>query len=686
MHKIILEDDAKPSVEHQRRLNETMQEVVKKEKGGMTVITNEKNELIPTRTVIGWMVFMDYRKLSKVGHKDHFPLPFLDQMLDRLNGRAFYYFLDGYLGYNHILIAPEDQEKTTFTCPYGTFAFSRMPFVCNLDKVLARCIKTNLVLNWEKCYFMVEEGIVLSYKISKNGIELDKAKIEVISKLTLPTSVKGVKKKDAKFVFNDECMKAFELLKYKLTTTSIITAPNWILPFELTCDASDIVVNYTVTEKELLAIVFAMEKFRPYLMGVKVIVHTDHAALRYLMTKKDSKARLMRWVLLFQELDLEIIHRKGSENQVADHLYRLEEEGRPLAVDYVSKWVEAVALPNNEVRSVVAFLKKNIFTRFGTPRAIISDGVSHFRNKAFDTLLVKYGVNHKVSTPYHPQASGQVEVTNREIKSILSKIVNANRTGWSKKLDDALWAYKTTYKTQISMYPYLLVFANLQVEQLNELDEFRLHAYSISSLYKNNMKYLHDKYARSKEFKEGDLVLLFKSQLRLFPGKLKSKWSGPFEVVHTMVKSRGSSDKQKGKVESSRSRGRGQMKLPLAVRQSIGKMRKNIRAASHSKGSDYIPSREALEGDSVPTHVPDFLGRFLLTNVPTPPASHTDPISSESSDGLAESSESSASASPTASLPGQDPINVDAEEPDDGRGGDTQTRGFERTRNPVVWQ
>ncbi|XP_070025622.1 uncharacterized protein [Nicotiana sylvestris] len=110
-----------------------------------------------------------------------------------------------------------------------------------------------------------------------------------------------------------------------------------------------------------------------------------------------------------------------------------------VVVDYVSKWVEAVALPNNEARSVVTFLKKNIFTRFGTPRAIISDGGSHFCNKSFDTLLTNYGVTHKVTTPYHPQASGQVEVSNREIKSILSKIVNANRTDWSKKLDDALW-------------------------------------------------------------------------------------------------------------------------------------------------------------------------------------------------------------------------------------------------------
>ncbi|XP_019253798.1 PREDICTED: uncharacterized protein LOC109232481 [Nicotiana attenuata] len=421
MHKIIFEDDARPFLEHQRRLNEAMQEV----KGGMTVVTNDNNELIPTRTVTGWRVCMDYRKLNKVTRKDHFPLPFLDQMLDRLAGRAFYCFLDGYSGYNQILIAPEDQEKTTFTCPYGTFAFSRIPFgLCNapatfqlcmmaiftdmvedilevfmddfsvvrdsfeeclrnLDRVLARCEDINLVLNWEKCHFMVEEGIVLGHKISKHGIEVDKAKIEVISRLPPPTSVKGVRsflghagfyrrfikdfskvvnplckllEKDDKFVFDEKCMEAFGLLTHKLTTTPIITAPNWSLPFEIMCDASDVAVgvvlgkkvnkmfhpvyyasktineaqrNYMMTEKELLAIVFAMEKFRPYLMGAKVIVHTDHAALRYFMTKKDSKARLMRWVLLLQEFDLEIVDRRGSENQVADHLLRLEEEGRP---------------------------------------------------------------------------------------------------------------------------------------------------------------------------------------------------------------------------------------------------------------------------------------------------------------------------------------------------------------------
>nr|GFA27100.1 DNA-directed DNA polymerase [Tanacetum cinerariifolium] len=192
-HKILMEEDYKPA-------------------GGFTVVENEENELIPTRLVTGWRVCTDYRKLNEATRKDHFPLPFMDQMLERLAGNEYYCFLDGFSGYFQIPIDPRDQEKTTFTCPYETFAYRRMPFgLCNAPstfqryKMLQRCEDTNLCLNWEKSHFVVNEGIILGHKISKNGIEVEKAKVDVIAKLPHPTTVKDhsalmylFAKKDAK--------------------------------------------------------------------------------------------------------------------------------------------------------------------------------------------------------------------------------------------------------------------------------------------------------------------------------------------------------------------------------------------------------------------------------------------------------------------------------------------------------
>ncbi|GJS42333.1 reverse transcriptase domain-containing protein [Tanacetum coccineum] len=544
------------------------------------------------------------------------------------------------------------------------------------NKLISVLIKHKQAFAWKTTDIPVNvtsrmEGIVLGHKVSSIGLEVDKAKIDVILKLPPPTNIKGVRS--------------------------------------------------------------FLGHAGSYLILSKNIVHTDHSALKHLFKKQDAKPRLIRWILLLQEFDIEIKDRKGTENVAADHLSRIKNDetsddskvddnfpretlmkiniNKPwfadfanylvgniipkgmtyqqknkffsdlkhyfweepylfkvcsdgmirrcisgpetqtildkchhgptgghygpnitakkvldsgfywptiikeahtlvrlceacqktgniskrdemplnniqvceifdiwgidfmgpfpksykfeyilVAVDYVSKWAEAQALPTNDARVVVTFLKR-LFCHFGMPKALISDRGTHFCNKIMEKTMKRYGVNHRFSTSYHPQTSGQVENTNRALKRILEKTVKDNPAIWSRKLDDALWAFRTAYKTPTGTTPYKLIYGKnchlpFEIEhraywalkncnpdliaagekrmfQLHELDELRYQAYENSRLYKERTKVWHDRKLRMrKEFKQGNKVLLFHSKYKFKLTKLRCRWLGPYVVKH----------------------------------------------------------------------------------------------------------------------------------------------------------
>src|SRR3954464_14852550 len=229
-----------------------------------------------------------------------------------------------------------------------------------------------------------------------------------------------------------------------------------------------------------------------------------------------------------------------------------------VAVDYVTKWEEAIPTNNADGKTSLKMLKDVIFPRFGVPRYLMTNGGSHFIHGFFRKTLAKYDVNHRIALAYHPQTSGQVELSNREIKSILQKTVNRSRKNWAKKLNGALWAYRTAYKNPMGMSPYKMVYgkachlpselehkAYWVVRELNRdlklagekrlfdissLDEWRSQAYENARLFKEKVKKFHDRRILKRELHIGEKVLLYKSCLRLFAGKLQSKWEGPYII------------------------------------------------------------------------------------------------------------------------------------------------------------
>ncbi|CAN6560273.1 unnamed protein product [Malus baccata var. baccata] len=416
MHRIFLEEGAKPTREAQRRLNPPMMEVVKKKiirlldcgviypisdsrwvspvqvipkKSGFTVVKNAEEELMPTRIQTGWRVCIDYRKLNNTTRKDHFPLSFIDQMLESVK------------------------------------------YLLTKKEAKPRLIRWMLLLQ----EFDIE---IRDKKVSENIVA--------------------------------------DHLSHLVHEEDVVPIPE------------------TFPDEQLMSIEVRMPWYADLV---------NYLASKVIPRPKDQMPQSP--IFNVEIFDVWGIDFMGPFPSSHGFVYIL------LAVDYVSKWVEARATRTNDSKVVADFVKTNIFARFGMPRVLISDGGSHFCNRTIEALLKKYGVTHKVATPYHPQTSGQADVSNREIKQILEKIVGPNRKDWSLRLKDALWAYRRAYKTPIGMKL-----------QLNELEEVRIEAYENSHINNEKTKAFHDKMIRSKTFSIGQKVLLFNSRLRLFPVQIQS--------------------------------------------------------------------------------------------------------------------------------------------------------------------
>nr|GEU99268.1 reverse transcriptase domain-containing protein [Tanacetum cinerariifolium] len=447
-HKILMEDDFKLS------LGEPVHCVPKK--GGFTVVENEENDLIPTRLVTGWRVCIDYRKVNEATRKDHFPLPFIDQMLERLVGNEYYCFLDGFSGYFQILIDPQDQENTTFTYPYGTFTYRRMPF--------GLYAKPRLL--WWVLLLQEFDMIIRDKKRAKN------LAVDHLSWLENPHQGVPDKKK-----INE----MFPLETLNMVSFRGNSSTSWFADFANYPAGNFVIKGMSCQQKNkffkdvkhyfwddlFLFKVCADQVIRRCVYGQKAVdilkaCHNGptegHHGPNYIAKKVFDSS--FYWLAIYREAhDLvkscTLVNVREKSRNVMKCLKMPSKFTSSLTYGVSISWGCSRL---HEGTSIYSWRLTTCRKRFGTPRVIISDRSTHFCNDQFAKVMLKYGVTHRLAIAYNPQTSGQVEVSNHGLKRILERTIGENRASLSNKFDDALWAFRIAFETFIGCTPYKLVY------------------------------------------------------------------------------------------------------------------------------------------------------------------------------------------------------------------------------------